>query len=180
MPHPRHSTQFICGVPLASEVCSAITAFRPRLVDEAAAHFAKEVTARAEPSSANRAKALLFAACRLGEFSESVGLGLSHEVALKDSVIERCSHPKTTAMSQATRRTVQPPGAPSTPRPALARPEVAAGAPNPPDHDPATGSRVPDALPAGPANRSPASRLPSPPSRAKLSYPNVKMVGRQT
>lgn len=162
------------------EVAQAIERFRPRTVSTEVAVFAEQLTAAARPESENRAKALLFAACRLGEFSESVGLGLSHEVALKDSVIERCSHPKTTAMSQATRRTVQPPGAPSTPRPALARPEVAAGAPNPPDHDPATGSRVPDALPAGPANRSPASRLPSPPSRAKLSYPNVKMVGRQT
>ncbi len=94
-------------MPLASEVCSAITAFRPRLVDEAAAHFAKEVTARAEPSSANRAKALLFAASRLAAFAESVGLPLDAEVLLTPSVIERCCCPSVTAMSQPTRRTVR-------------------------------------------------------------------------
>jgi hypothetical protein len=49
----------------------------------------------------------LFAACRLGDFCESVGLVLSPEVVLCDAVIERCCHPKTTAMSQPTRRTVR-------------------------------------------------------------------------
>ena len=59
------------------------------------------------PESENRAKAFLFAACRLGAFCESVGLVLAPEVALCDSVIERCCHPETTGMSQPTRRTVR-------------------------------------------------------------------------
>ena len=71
------------------------------------ARFAKELVSAACPESPSRAKALLFAACRLGAFAESVGLGLVPEVVLCDSAIERCCHPKATAMSQPTRRTVR-------------------------------------------------------------------------
>lgn len=71
------------------------------------ATFAKEVTAAAHPESVNRAKAFLFAACRLGTFAESLGLELDPAVLLSPSVIERCCHPKTIGMSQPTRRTVR-------------------------------------------------------------------------
>ncbi len=76
-------------------------------MSDAAASFAKKVTAQAKPESPNRAKAFLFAASRLGAFAESVGLPLQVEVLLHPSVIERCCHPEATAMSPATRRTVR-------------------------------------------------------------------------
>lgn len=76
-------------------------------MSDAAAAFAKKVTAQAKPESPNRAKAFLFAASRLGAFAESVGLPLQVEVLLHPSVIERCCHPEATAMSPATRRTVR-------------------------------------------------------------------------
>ncbi|MDA8075584.1 MAG: hypothetical protein M0Z40_10195 [Actinomycetota bacterium] len=89
------------------QVQAAIEGFAPRTVPAGAAAFAKEVTARAAPESANRAKAFLFAASRLGAFCESVGLDLSAEVALHPSVIERCCAPGVTVMSGPTRRTVR-------------------------------------------------------------------------
>jgi hypothetical protein len=113
---------------LSAEVATAIERFSPRTASAEVADFAKELTAAARPGSENRAKAFLFAACCLGAFCESVGLVLAPEVVLRDSVIERCCHPKTTAMSPPTRRTVRSnlraiaravhPGAPSV---ALAR-----------------------------------------------------------
>lgn len=83
-----------------------IEGFSPRTVSTEVAAFAKELVAAARPGTANRAKALLFAACRLGAYCESIGLELVPE-ALCDSVIERCCHPQTTSMSPATRRTVR-------------------------------------------------------------------------
>lgn len=84
-----------------------IDRFTPRTASDAAASFAKNVTAQAKPRSVNRAKAFLFAASRLGAFAESVGLPLQVEVLLHPSVIERCCHPEATAMSPATRRTLR-------------------------------------------------------------------------
>ena len=92
---------------LAPEVARMIERFSPRLVSAEAGRFAKELTEAARPESANRAKAFLFAASRLGAFCESVGLELCCEVALHPSVIERCCAPSVTAMSAATRRTLR-------------------------------------------------------------------------
>ena len=92
---------------LAPELARMIERFSPRLVSAEAARFAKELTSAAKPETATRAKAFLFATSRLGAFAESVGLELVPEVVLCDSVIERLCHPKTTAMSQPTRRTVR-------------------------------------------------------------------------
>jgi hypothetical protein len=92
---------------LSVEVAATIEGFSPRTVSPEVAGFAKELTAAARPESESRAKAFLFAACRLGAFCESVGLALNEEVLVHPSVIERCCHPATTAMSQATRRTVR-------------------------------------------------------------------------
>jgi hypothetical protein len=88
-------------------VAETIERFRPRTVSPASARFAREVTMAAGPATSNRAKALLFAASRLGAFAESVGLPLDAEVLLTPSVIERCCWPSVTAMSQPTRRTVR-------------------------------------------------------------------------
>jgi hypothetical protein len=94
-------------MPGVDPVAEVIERFTPHTVSGAVARCAKEVTAAARPSTPTRAKALLFAASRLGAFCESVGLELVPEVALCDSVIERLCHPKTTEMSQPTRRTVR-------------------------------------------------------------------------
>lgn len=88
-------------------IARTIEGFTPRTASAEVAAFAKELVAAARPHSVNRAKALLFAACRLGTFCESVGLALVAEVALCDAVIERCCQPETTTMSEPTRRTVR-------------------------------------------------------------------------
>jgi hypothetical protein len=92
---------------LSVEVAATIEGFSPRTVSGAAAAFAREVTAQAKPESPNRAKAYLFAACRLGAFCESIGLGLTATEALHPSVVERCCAPGMTTMSAPTRRTVR-------------------------------------------------------------------------
>jgi hypothetical protein len=86
---------------------AAIEGFTPRTVSAEVASFARELTASACPQSVTRAKALLFAASRLGAFCESVGLELTASVALQHSVIERCCAPEMTTMSGPTRRTVR-------------------------------------------------------------------------
>lgn len=88
-------------------VTRAIERFSPRSVSAAVAAFAKELTASAQPSTPNRAKAFLFAASRLGAFAESVGLELDASVLLCPSVIERCCSAGVTEMSAATRPTVR-------------------------------------------------------------------------
>jgi len=106
IPHRCGCTQYIYGV-LSVEVAARIEGFNPRTVSAAAAAFAKELCAAAAPQSANRAKAYLFAASRLGAFCESTGLELTADVALHPSVVERCCAPGATQMSQPTRRTVR-------------------------------------------------------------------------
>ncbi len=88
-------------------MAQAIERFCPRSVSPAVASFAKELTAAARPESANRAKAFLFAASRLGAFACASGLELSFEVLVSSSVIERCCHPEVTTMTVPTTRTVR-------------------------------------------------------------------------
>jgi integrase len=71
--------------PTTDEV---IARFSPVSVPPEAVAFARRVVARAGPQRAQRAKALLFAAGKLGAFAASVGLELD-EGLLTDSVIER-------------------------------------------------------------------------------------------
>ena len=106
IPHRTGCTQYNYGV-LPLEVAEVIERFNPRSASSAVAAFAKEVTAAACPPNVPRAKAFLFAACRVGAFGEAVGLPLASEALLTDSVIERCCHPRTTPMSPPTRRTVR-------------------------------------------------------------------------
>jgi hypothetical protein len=89
------------------EPAEVIARFNPRTVSAAVARFARELVVRAGPASANRAKAFLFAASKLGAFAESIGLELDADVVLCPSVIERLCHPETTTMSAPTRRTVR-------------------------------------------------------------------------
>jgi integrase len=90
-----------------SPVTRAIAGWRPRGVGERAVGFAREVVAQAAPSSAARARALLFAAARLAAFGESVGLEPSAGVLLHPSVIERFIVTEQRALSPATRRTLR-------------------------------------------------------------------------
>ena len=66
-----------------------IACFAPASLSEAAAGFAREVTAAAAPQTRARAKALLFAAGRLAAFGERVGLELTPAVLLEGAVLER-------------------------------------------------------------------------------------------
>lgn len=101
-----HILRYIYRVLPRTDAASVIERYTPRTVSTEVARFAREVVAAARPETADRAKALLFAASRLGALCESVGLELSVEV-LCDAMIERCCHPEATTMSPATRRTVR-------------------------------------------------------------------------
>lgn len=88
------------------DVAAAIAAWSPRRHSEAICAFARAVVAAAGPQRPERAKALLFAAGKLGEFACSLGLALEAGVVLHPSVIERfCTSPK--AGSAPTRRTLR-------------------------------------------------------------------------
>ena len=86
---------------------AAIASWRPRTVPEEAAAFAREVVARAAPTSRARAKALLFAASRAAGFSLDVGLELRPEVVFCPTVIERFIVANARAFSAPTARTLR-------------------------------------------------------------------------
>jgi integrase len=84
-----------------------IAAYRPCAVSEAAGAFARHAVGRACPESPARAKALLFAASRLGAFGEGIGLELEARALLGDAVIERFIICGTRGLSPATARTLR-------------------------------------------------------------------------
>jgi hypothetical protein len=57
-----------------ARVQETIESFSPTSVCPAAGAFARSVVAEARPSGVARAKALLFAAAKLGEFAVSIGV----------------------------------------------------------------------------------------------------------
>jgi hypothetical protein len=89
------------------DVAKAIGRYSPVSVSDEVADFARDLVERAAPQSVGRAKALLFAAARLGSFATSVGLQLHPEVVLCHSVIERFIIVRTPEMSPAMRRTLR-------------------------------------------------------------------------
>jgi len=91
----------------AGEVARAIAGWRPVALSEAAQAFAREAVRAAQPNSPARARALLFAACKLAAFGESVGLESRVEVLLHRSVIERFIVAGERELSPATRRTLR-------------------------------------------------------------------------
>lgn len=93
--------------PGGSEVAAAIAHYAPVSFSAEVAAFARSVVAAAEPPSAARAKALLFAAAKLGTFAHSVGLELSASVVLVPSVIERYIATEGASLGPATRRTLR-------------------------------------------------------------------------
>jgi hypothetical protein len=93
--------------PGGADVGAAIGRYAPRSLDADVAAFARTVTEAAEPKSPARAKALLFAAGRLGSFATSVGLELDPSVVLCASLIERFIITQGAALGPATRRTLR-------------------------------------------------------------------------
>jgi hypothetical protein len=89
------------------DVAKAIARYSPVSVSDEVAAFARTLTEAAEPKSPARAKALLFAAARLGTFATSVGLELDPSVVLRQAVIERFIIVRTAQMSPALRRTLR-------------------------------------------------------------------------
>ena len=81
--------------------------WRPASLPPEVADFAQRAVTRAEPSSPARAKALLFAAAKLGTFATSVGLELVPETVLSPSLIERFIVTSAAALGPATRRTLR-------------------------------------------------------------------------
>jgi hypothetical protein len=95
------------GTEAAERAAGVIDRYAPRSLSAPAAAFAREVVAVAAPETPARAKALLFAAGRLGGFGERVGLELSAGVLLHGSVIERFVLTGAGGVSPATRRTLR-------------------------------------------------------------------------
>lgn len=76
-------------------------------VSERAGDFARRVVGAAGPQSAERARALLFAASRLAAFAETVGLQFSAQALLCEAVIERFIACGTQGLSPASVRTLR-------------------------------------------------------------------------
>jgi integrase len=93
--------------PGGADVAAAIGRYAPRSLGPDVAAFARTVVEAAEPKSTARAKALLFAAGRLGTFATSVGVELDPSVVLSASLIERFIITQGAALGVATRRTVR-------------------------------------------------------------------------
>jgi integrase len=91
----------------SSEVALVIARWQPASLPTDVAVFAKEVVSEAAPPSAVRAKALLFAAGKLGVFATSVGLALDPPLVFTPSVIERFIVTDAAALGPATRRTLR-------------------------------------------------------------------------
>lgn len=91
----------------SADIDALIRAYEPRRVSDGAAEFARQVVTRCAPGNASRAKALLFATSRLGEFAASIGVDLVPEIVLHPSVIERFILVGAKDLSGPTRRTLR-------------------------------------------------------------------------
>jgi len=90
-----------------TSVEGVIEGFSPTSVGPAAGAFARSVVARAHPASVTRAKALLFAAAKLGDFAESIGLEPTTETLFDEALVERFILCGTEGHSAGTRRTLR-------------------------------------------------------------------------
>lgn len=88
-------------------VLAAIAGFSPRTVDEHVAPFARASVEAALPPNVSRARALLFAAAKLGRFCSSVGLELDPARCLHPFVVEHFIVTATPEMTSPTRRTLR-------------------------------------------------------------------------
>jgi integrase len=89
------------------EVTATVARWHSRTVPAEAARFAREVVTVAAPARPGRAKALLFAASRAGDFALRSGLELRAEVVFCPAVIERFIVANTQAFSAPTARTLR-------------------------------------------------------------------------
>jgi integrase len=90
-----------------TSVAETIEGFSPTSVGPLAGAFARCVVARAHPVRVARAKALLFAAAKLGDFALSVGVEPTTEILHDEALIERFILCGTGGHSVATRRTLR-------------------------------------------------------------------------
>ena len=90
-----------------SDAAAVLGHYRPKGRSATVVAFATEVVAAVEPASADRAKALLFAATRLGAFGEAVGLELRAAVLLQPQTIERFVVTECGAVGDSTTRTIR-------------------------------------------------------------------------
>ena len=88
-------------------MCSTIRRWHSSVVPPEATAFAREVVAMAGPATKARAKALLFAASRLGAFALGAGLELRPEVVFSPAVVERFIVVNAKVLSGPTRRTLR-------------------------------------------------------------------------
>ncbi|MBV9001176.1 MAG: hypothetical protein JO304_19115 [Solirubrobacterales bacterium] len=95
------------GKGSAWSVSVAIAAYDPRSLSPQAAQFARGVVGLAAPSTAARARALLFATGRLVAFAERVGLELSPGVLFSQATVERLTVEGCQGLSPASVRTVR-------------------------------------------------------------------------
>ena len=91
----------------SNEVALVIARWQPASLGTEVADFAKKVVTTAAPTSAVRAKALLFAAGKLGTFASALGVELAPELALSPSLVERFIVTEATRFGPATRRTLR-------------------------------------------------------------------------
>ena len=106
IPHSRSVSQYTYRV-ISADVATVLAHWRPASLRPDVADFAQRAVTRAEPKSPARAKALLFAAGKLGTFATSVGLELVPETVLGPSLIERYIVTAGAALGPATRRTLR-------------------------------------------------------------------------
>ncbi len=90
--------------PVVSQVVST---WRPRLVGEAEADFARRVVSACGPTSAARARSLLWATSRLAAFGAWAGLEADESALLREGVIERFVLVGLGSASGSRRRTVR-------------------------------------------------------------------------
>ena len=90
-----------------TDTARAIARYAPRSLSTEVAGFARAVVGAAEPTSPARAKALLFAAGKLGTFATSAGLELAPGSVFAPSTIERYIALERGALGPATARTVR-------------------------------------------------------------------------
>ena len=92
-----------------AEVAAYIGRWRPSSVSAEAASFARDVIAKTGPEGRERAKNLLWAAGRLGDYALSLGLDLAPEVVFHPSVTARFarSAPGLSGVARRTLRTSQ-------------------------------------------------------------------------
>jgi hypothetical protein len=88
-------------------VGKVVSSWRPLLVGDEEAAFARRVVLACAPASASRARSLLWATSRLASFGVGIGLQASEEALLRTNVIERFVMVGLAGATSSRRRTVR-------------------------------------------------------------------------